>query len=318
MSTERCKVCDNTNDNRLYVAKEMMFGFRDEFEYIECSACGCLQLKTIPANIEKYYPDNYYSYASKGEDHMIQSSLPKKLKRLLKKQLLDFYLQGNGFIGKMLSGKFESYYPWIRKNMVKSNSAILDVGCGSGELLLRMYNDGFRNLTGVDPFIKEDIHYKCGITIHKKQLDELTGKYDLVMLHHAFEHMDEPAAVLKKINRLLNPGGMLLIRIPIADSFAWKKYGVNWVQLDAPRHFFLHTNKSMKILSQQSAFELSDVFYDSWSLQFYGSEKYLKDIPLRDEREIFSKEEMEKFEQEAHELNNKKQGDAACFYLRKN
>lgn len=294
-----------------------MFGLRDEFEYLECSNCGCLQLETIPQNLAAYYPDNYYSYASKGEDEIIQNSLSKKLKRGFKKGMLDFYLRGDKSLGKLISGKLKGYYPWIKENMVRSTSAILDVGCGSGELLLRMYNDGFKNLTGVDPFIKADIHYKCGVTIYKKQLNELTDKYDLIMLHHAFEHMDNPLDVLKNIHQLLNPKGIALIRIPIADSFAWKKYGVNWVQLDAPRHFFLHTNKSMKLLSDQSGFELRDVFYDSWALQFYGSEQYLKGIPLRSEETVFTQEEMDNFSREAEKLNQRKEGDAACFYLYK-
>jgi len=317
MDKDTCKICGNKTDNRTYTAREMMFGLRDEFDYLECNACKCLQIREIPEHIEKYYPQDYYSYASKGEDFYIQNAPGKKAKRAVKKLLLDSYLTDNGFLGKILWNKFHGYYPWIKKNMISSKTRILDIGCGSGELLLRMYEDGFRHLTGVDPYIKEDIHYKCGITIHKRTLDEMQGKFDLIMLHHAFEHMDEPAEVLKKINRLLDPGGMVLIRIPVANSYAWEKYGVNWVQLDAPRHFFLHTDKSMEILARETGFELTDVVYDSWELQFYGSEKYLRDIPLRDERELFSKEQMDQFRNEATRLNQIKKGDSACYYLNK-
>ena len=42
--------------------KEMIFGFRDEFTYFECSKCGCLQIMQIPRNMGKYYPSNYYSF----------------------------------------------------------------------------------------------------------------------------------------------------------------------------------------------------------------------------------------------------------------
>jgi 2-polyprenyl-3-methyl-5-hydroxy-6-metoxy-1,4-benzoquinol methylase len=76
------------------------------------------------------------------------------------------------------------------------------------------------------------------------------------MLHHSFEHMDNPCGVLKQIDKLLNPDGELLIRIPVSDSFAWRKYGVDWFQLDAPRHFFLHTTKSIALLAKNSGFVL--------------------------------------------------------------
>jgi SAM-dependent methyltransferase len=319
MSNLACKVCGNTSNNRIYTAKEMMFGLKDEFEYLECDNCKCLQIVHIPNDLAKYYPEDYYSYFSKGEEHYIQHSFSKTLKRNLKKSLLDQYLHGKGPIGRMLTPKFQGYYPWIKRDMLTSRSNILDVGCGAGELLLKMYNDGFRRLTGLDPFIKEDIHYNCGITIHKKTLDQLTEKYDLIMMHHAFEHMDEPLQIIRTIRQLLNPGGVALIRIPVADSYAWHKYGVDWVQLDAPRHIFLHTEKSMQILCDQAGLKLSGVMYDSWSLQFYGSELYKKNIPLRagKENEVFSGQQMEEFNTEARKLNEKKEGDQACFYLTK-
>ncbi|MBL0307726.1 MAG: methyltransferase domain-containing protein [Chitinophagaceae bacterium] len=138
------------------------------------------------------------------------------------------------------------------------------------------------------------------------------------MLHHAFEHMDEPLTILKKLYALLNNKGHLIIRIPVADCYAWKKYGVNWVQLDAPRHFFLHTTKSISLLSEQSGFTLMDVLFDSYSLQFTGSEKYLKNIPLMDETELFSEKQIQNYSKESENLNSTKEGDQACFYLYKN
>ena len=312
---EECRICGNIENNITVVAREMMFGLRDEFEYLECGNCGCLQIKEIPENITKYYPDNYYSYQSKGEDQLIQNSFTKTLKRNLKKKVLNYYLRGDSLTGKLISSKYKSYYPWIKKNTLTSRSKILDVGCGSGELLLKMYNDGFRDLTGVDPYIRQEINYKSGITIYKKQLEELTEKYDLIMLHHAFEHMDQPLEILKKMFHLLNNKGFVMIRIPVAACFAWRKYGVNWVQLDPPRHFFLHTTRSMQILCEQSGFRLMDVVYDSYALQFTGSEKYLRNIPLMEDVQLFSEKEIREFTNEANRLNKIKDGDAACFYL---
>jgi hypothetical protein len=40
----------------------MQLGLREEFEYFECSKCGCLQIEEVPLDLSKYYPDNYYSY----------------------------------------------------------------------------------------------------------------------------------------------------------------------------------------------------------------------------------------------------------------
>ena len=37
----------------------MMFGLREEFEFFECGNCGCVQIAEVPANLAKYYPEEY-------------------------------------------------------------------------------------------------------------------------------------------------------------------------------------------------------------------------------------------------------------------
>lgn len=317
MSAPSCKICGNQTGNKVYEAKEMMFGLKEVFQYMECGQCKSIQLLSAPEDMSKYYPDNYYSYNGNSESSTIQQSFLKTVKRNMKKSLLDYYLSGEGLIGRLLTPKFSSYYPWIKQGTMSSNSRILDIGCGSGELLLRMYNDGFRNLTGADPYIREQINYECGVVVLKKEVHELTQTYDVVMMHHAFEHMPDPQAILNEVNRILAPGGQVIIRIPIGDCYAWKKYGVDWVQLDAPRHFFLHTPESMELLAKNAGLVLEDILYDSFYLQFTGSEQYRKGIPLRDERKVFSESEIRAYNEEAAKLNETKQGDQACFYLTK-
>lgn len=291
----------------------MMFGFRDEFEYILCSKCGCLRIKEIPQNISKYYPKEYYSYGSSIASLNIEKSFADKFK----KDLLRYYLGDYNLIGRLLAFKYKSPYQWLKKNMVTFNSKILDVGSGEGKVLRLMAKSGFTNLTGVDPFIQKDIVYDDGVRIYKKELRELNDEFDFIMLHHSFEHMAEPQEVLKDLYLLLKPKHFVLIRIPVADSYAFKKYKENWVQLDAPRHFYLHTKKSMEILSEQAGFRLDDIVYDSTEQQFTGSEKYLKNIPFVKESDLFSEVQVKEYLKEAEKLNKASEGDSACYYLYK-
>jgi predicted SAM-dependent methyltransferase len=188
-----------------------------------------------------------------------------------------------------------------------------------------MQRNGFINLTGIDPYIKHDISYRNGVKIFKKHIFELNGQYDLVMSHHSFEHMPQPLDVLNKFYELLRPNRYALIRMPMASSFAWRHYGANWVGLDAPRHLFLHTLKSMQLLSKKAGFKVVDIEFDSTGRQFFASELFVRNIPLKDssnylnnaQRALFSHEQMEAFEAKAIELNAKGDGDQACFYLHK-
>jgi len=97
---------------------------------------------------------------------------------------------------------------------------------------------------------------------------------------------------------------------------------MNWVQLDAPRHLFLHTTKSFRLLASSAGLDVVDIGYDSNDFQFWASELYSRDIPLASmdgskPQTIFSKSELQKFKENARELNAKRLGDSAIFILRK-
>ena len=61
-----CRICVNLRDNRIHLAREMMFGTRETFEYFECSACGTIQIAEVP-ELSRYYPENYLAFDSEVE-----------------------------------------------------------------------------------------------------------------------------------------------------------------------------------------------------------------------------------------------------------
>ena len=296
----------------------MMFGFRDAFDYFQCSHCGCLQISKFPADISRYYPDDYCA----------QKPLPYTPKlRSLAVSLRDKYaLSGKGLVGKFLHGRHPNPILSLLSHLpLSKKSSILDVGCGSGFLLHSLRRLGFKNLQGIDPFNKNDIECADGIHIYKKHIHDVVGLWDIIMFHHSFEHVPDPAETLQTVAGLLPVGGHCLIRIPIVSSYAWEQYGINWAQLDAPRHYFLHSIKSMQFLARLAGLELYDTRYDSSHQQLIACELYQRDISLQEygsyspeQRDsIFTPKEIAAFVALALDLNESRQGDQAAFYLRK-
>jgi len=313
-----CNICNNTLENKILKIREMYFGTREEFEYLKCSNCGCLQLLNPPEDYTAHYPKDYFTFQQKHEG---------KIKSVLNGYRDKAAMGEKSLLGNILYKIFgePTYITRLKITGVGIQDSILDVGCGKGILLHKMKESGFKNVLGIDPFIDEIISYPNGLKIVKKNFNELEDRFDFIMFNHSFEHMKKPLEVMNQSNRLLNKNKFLLLRIPVSDSYAFKHYKENWCSLDAPRHLFLHTKRSIELLAKESGFELKKISYDSRSWQLWGSEQYSKNISLMDERSyyinpkksIFTEEEIDEFEKQVVELNKNGEGDQAEFYLQK-
>ncbi len=318
-----CRICENTEHNITYEVREMMLGLRDMHTYFECASCGCLQIANVPDNIQEYYPnEDYYSYDAVKAVTGIKGKLIKLRDR--------YAATGSCFVGRLMQRvQPHDKLPSLRHAGVTLDSKILDVGCGAGHLLHSMQEAGFKNLLGVDPFNAKELHYDNGLNIQTKSIHDLSadnqGGWDLIMFNHSFEHVFDQYEVLEKVMELLAPGGVCMIRVPTVTSWAWRSYGVDWVQLDAPRHLFLHSLQSMNVLAEKKGFKLENIVYDSFAFQQWGSEQYKQDIALHDENSYavnpekspFSDYDIREYEKHSKELNASKSGDQAAFYLRK-
>ncbi len=147
------------------------------------------------------------------------------------------------------------------------------------------------------------------------------GQWDVIMFHHSFEHMEDQAGTLAMAKSKLAADGICLLRVPVV-SWAWKYYGVDWVQLDAPRHACLHTPRSLALTARAASFQIAKTIYDSRDFQFWGSELYRAGVPLvegkKDLRRRFGRKQMQSFAIRAKELNQRGEGDQAAFILRLN
>ncbi len=293
----------------------------ETFTYFECSGCRCLQIAQIPEKLDRYYPNHYYSHAQHGP-----GSIYRRCKDRLETRRNLFCLTGKGLVGRILQAFLpEMALPKLARIHPTADTRILDVGSGTGRPLFFLAERGFRNLTGVDPFIEKDITGPNGLRIFKKDLSELSGTWDIIMFNHSLEHMPENLAPLQKARELLSDEGWCVVSVPTVDSYAWRHYGVHWIGLDAPRHLFLHSKASFKLLAQQAGFTIQETIFDSNTGQFWASENYRRGLNLKADGNTWiwianRIERAVKFLPQyvrASRLNRKGDGDTVAFFLRK-
>lgn len=312
-------LCGNSANNERYKVQELQLGIGDVFDYQRCSACGSMQLLNVPENLSRYYPnEDYYSF---------NLGLPAEKTSVFKRLQMQHLLFGkHPFLGRLLTigYKMNEQLEWLKFTQAKFDDAILDVGTGNGSLLLKYASLGYTNLTGIDPFLKENGSVG-NVRILKKSLFEIRESFDIIMLHHSLEHMHDPLAALKRAYELLKPGGKVLVRIPVMGNFGWKNYKEYWCGLDAPRHIFIPSENALKKLAVDAGFEIDRFYYDSYDYVIWCSEQYKKGIALHapnsqavnPRASIFSNAQLKKFRKKMAFENAAGNGDMAALYLKK-
>jgi SAM-dependent methyltransferase len=321
-SAERCRICGNDRGNRRMLLREMMFHSRESFPYFECSACGTIQIEAFPPSMAPYYPADYTSFTSAG------GSTPSLLVRTRDALQLRFILRPSferaGRWYRLLAS-LELTVPSVEavgRAHLRRDARVLEVGSGYGRNLRALVSLGFRAPIGIDPYLPERFE-RSGMSLRQMDVADLdpTDRFDLILLHHSLEHVPEPIGVLAEVRRHLAKNGLAIVAMPIVGA-AYRRYGPDWFQLDPPRHLHIFTLKSFDIALARSGLSLVDSYFNSRAVQFRCSEMYRRDLSPVDRTAPYFVETLQRLgtegalRAEARDLNGKRDGDQAVFYLR--
>jgi SAM-dependent methyltransferase len=306
-----CPICGHAEGNLTHEVRELFLGTRDRFIYGECVSCGVLWLPE-PPDLTDYYQQSDY-LPLKTSDLRPAGATERVFRALLTDAAL------RGFPLARLKRSPSHWSELVRTAGAGRHSRILDVGAGSGSFLRQLQRNGFDELTGIDPFLVAESS-ESGLRLERATLDDFHPRrpFDVVFLNDVFEHVPDPRGTLRQLLRVLAPTGTVVIRIPMADSYAWRTYGTHWFGLDPPRHIVIQTRKSMNLLTREVGFAIASLIYDSYALQFYGSELYKRGIAFNDRTvPTVSEEDFRRWDKQAAYLNANEDGDHATFFLRR-
>ncbi|HWO00174.1 MAG TPA: class I SAM-dependent methyltransferase [Blastocatellia bacterium] len=223
-----CGVCGATTVRELYTARDRLDNSGAVFTIAECEGCGIF--RTLPemtdTELAAFYPDEYWG--GEPTEDWIRSSQSEKAHFL---------------------SRCES-----------RGGRILDVGCGAG-FFLRALDEGRWERFGIEigKVASEqaarslgDDHVSAG-TLIEKGFDD--SYFDVVTFWSALEHTNEPRANLIEARRILKPGRTLIVQVPNVASYQSRWFEGDWFALDAPRHRYHFSARTLDRLLAETGFE---------------------------------------------------------------
>jgi len=221
-----CILCGGNRHRVLFRNFDRLHGKPGVFEIVRCEACGLVSTRPQPEDISRYYPDEYEPHNLKPErggwarlmrilQRFVASPVPPELKRS--------------------KGKF------------------LDIGCGTGVFLKELQTAGWE-VHGVDISEKAIAVAREKLGLKNVKVGTLEGVrypdefFDVINMSHLIEHLPDPLGTLKEVKRVLRFGGCLVVTTPNFASVGARIFRGFWFPLDTPRHLYLFSPQTIKLL----------------------------------------------------------------------
>jgi SAM-dependent methyltransferase len=112
------------------------------------------------------------------------------------------------------------------KELLGKETRVLEIGCSTGNFLDGIKGE-VKSVTGIE-LTKECISFAQGkgITVLPAVSDVPDESFDLVVMFHVLEHLDDPIAYLKAVGKKLSHGGKIVIEVPNVNDILVSVYKI--------------------------------------------------------------------------------------------
>jgi 2-polyprenyl-3-methyl-5-hydroxy-6-metoxy-1,4-benzoquinol methylase len=206
------------------------------FYYVRCAACGLVQMNPQPLEEEtlKRYGER------SGEEY------------------LSYELANEGsFLNLELLALKDAGFDEIEKKKSARGARLLDLGCAIGSLLALLRERGWET-TGVEisgPEANYCRRERC-LDVRSLPLKEnnfCADHFDVVLASHLIEHLNDPAALIREVHRILKPGGRFFVTTPNISGFQARLFRGRWRSAIFD-HLYLFSKKTLSKLLKENGF----------------------------------------------------------------
>ena len=240
LKTVQCDLCAADDTELVYEEKDYLHHTDGTFSLVRCRRCGLMYLNPRPSveEMPRYYPESY-------EPHRPIDSQSPLLVRLEHRYAMHKHCRA------------------IIAHTSVGSGRILEIGCSTGSFLAAMRARGWlAHGIEISSNAARYAQRERGLDVFVGTLDKAhypRSHFDVVALWNVFEHLHRPKATLTEIARILKPTGLLAMSIPNPDSIEAKVFGQYWAGLDAPRHLYIYTQRTIRKALAETGFDMERV-----------------------------------------------------------
>jgi len=154
------------------------------------------------------------------------------------------------------------FYHIEKELFEKGKPKVLDAGCATGAMLAYLDKRGWET-AGVE--ISPAALYaqkERGLNVLCCSLEEAdfqNESIDVALVSHLIEHLNNPAAFMRELLRILRPGAYLFLTTPNINGFQAKLFGNNWRSAIFD-HLYLFSKTTIKALLNKYGFDIQSVY----------------------------------------------------------
>lgn len=191
-------------------------------------------------------------------------------------------IRGDAHAEFALEKKYRRYVALLKRHL--DTGKVLDIGCSSG-LLVRMLLDAGYQAEGIE-MDRQTASWgqeKYGITIHITDLKHCPiaeGTLDGALMMDVLEHTQHPLNFLIQVNRLIRPGGIVMISFPdirslesrywYAMSLLLRRHWL-WHTCHVPLHVWEFTEPTAKAVFEKAGFAVEELRRSQPELERFNS-----------------------------------------------
>ncbi|MBL7196545.1 MAG: class I SAM-dependent methyltransferase [Candidatus Omnitrophica bacterium] len=233
-----CPLCDRNEYKEIY--KE-----RGNLGIVRCRNCNLIYINPRLANPEKIYWGDARRYFEEA--------------KLI-------------FEGKMSHHRDKNYLEDLKLiHYYKPSGNFLDIGTNMGFFLKNAKRWKDWNLYGVEPSpsLSEMARKHFGLNIKTSFLEDAgfeSNFFDIVTMTDVFEHISSPNKILKEVNRILKPDGILFIKVPngLFNLFKFRMAKLmkklnTYDIFDSYEHLIHYSGNTLKKMLEKHGFDIEKI-----------------------------------------------------------